>query len=83
MPTGGDEVPQLSLYIDAETLKKISLAAKIENLSVSKFVVKKLNESMHDSWPTKYEELFGSITDETFERHDQLSFNDDTVRQTL
>ena len=76
-------MPQLSLYIDEETLKKISLAAKIENLSISKFVVKKLNESIHDSWPEKYDELFGSITDETFERHDKLRFNDDAARQTL
>ena len=76
-------MPQLSLYIDEKTLKKISLAAKIENLSISKFVVKKLNEAMHDSWPENYGELFGSITDETFGRNDQLCFEDDTPREAL
>ncbi|MBN1685155.1 MAG: hypothetical protein JW852_00795 [Spirochaetales bacterium] len=76
-------MPQLSLYIDEETLKKISLAAKIENLSISKFVVKKLNESMHDSWPENYGELFGSITDETFESNDRLNFEDDIPREAL
>ena len=76
-------MPQLSLYIDEKTLRKISIAAKIENLSISKFVVKKLNESMHDSWPENYGELFGSISDETFGRNDQLHFEDDTPREKL
>jgi hypothetical protein len=76
-------VPQLSLYIDENTLRKISLAAKIENLSISKFVVKKLNETMHDSWPENYGELFGSICDETFGINEQLHFEDETPRESL
>ena len=71
------EMPQLSLYIDEKTLNKISLAAKIENLSISKFVVKKLNESMHDSWPENYGELYGSISDESFNTTDSLKFKND------
>ena len=76
-------MPQLSLYIDQETLNKISLAAKIENLSISKFVVKKLNESMHDSWPENYGELYGSIDDESFDTADTLTFENDTPREQL
>ena len=42
---------QLSLYIDNNTLKKIELSAKIEHISISKFVVRKLNESFVTNWP--------------------------------
>jgi hypothetical protein len=34
-------MPQLSLYIDEETLKRIEAGADAENLSLSKYVVKK------------------------------------------
>ena len=44
-------MPQLSLYIDENTLEKMILAAKIEKISISKLVVKKLKESFHDKWP--------------------------------
>jgi hypothetical protein len=76
-------MPQLSLYIDAITLKKIEIAAKIEHLSISKFVVKKLNESLHDSWPDNFDSLFGSINDDTFSLIDQMNYNDDSQRENL
>jgi hypothetical protein len=76
-------MPQLSLYIDEKTLKKITLAAKIEKLSLSKFVVKKLNESMHDSWPDNFDKIFGSISDETFRPADDMKFENDVSREAL
>ncbi len=39
-------MPQLSLYIDKETLSKIEIAAKIEKLSLSKWVVSKLKDTI-------------------------------------
>ena len=41
-------MPQLSLYIDKETLKKLKIAARIEHLSISKYAVKKLNEFLKE-----------------------------------
>ncbi len=76
-------MPQLSLYIDEKTLKKIALAAKIEKLSVSKFVVKKLNESIHDTWPENFDKMFGSITDESFKEADSMKYEDDDSRESL
>ena len=55
-------MPQISLYIDNKTLKKIEIAAKLEHLSISKYVVRKLNETMNKSWPENYPNLFGSIS---------------------
>ena len=76
-------MPQLSLYIDELTLKKIELAAKIEHLSISKFVVKKINESLHDSWPDGYDQLFGAISDDSFVSPDSLQYSDDLPRESL
>lgn len=38
-------MPQLSLYIDEKTLKKIETGAKMEHLSISKYVVRKLDKT--------------------------------------
>jgi hypothetical protein len=74
-------MPQLSLYIDENTLEKIVLAAKIEKTSISKLVVKKLKESFHDKWPNNYDKLFGSITDKTFDTVGKLDFESDIARE--
>ena len=76
-------MPQLSLYIDEETLKKVAVAARIENVSISKFVVKKLNESMYGSWPSNFEKTFGSVADDSFTIADDVSFEHDTKRESL
>ena len=74
-------MPQLSLYIDENTLKKIELAAKIEKISISKLVVKKLNESFQDKWPENFEKLFGSVTDKTFDIPERMSSENDLKRE--
>ena len=60
-------MPQLSLYIDEDTLKAIELAAKAERTSLSKWVVARLRKSMRGSWPANYEALFGALRDPTFD----------------
>lgn len=76
-------MPQLSLYLNENILKKLEIASKIEHLSISKFVVKKLTESLNSSWPSNYDELFGSISDETFKVDKIMSFKNDSKREEL
>ena len=76
-------MPQLSLYIDKDTLKKIEIAAKLEHMSLSKYVVSKLNDNLVNSWPENYEDLFGSIGDETFEVNAEENFASDAPREGL
>ncbi len=76
-------MPQLSLYLNENILKKLEIASKIEHLSISKFVVKKLTESLNSSWPSNYDELFGSISDETFKVDKTMSFKNDSKREEL
>lgn len=76
-------MPQLSLYIDEKTLHKIELAAKIEHLSISKYVVRALNKSMSDTWPASFTNLYGSIDDESFEVERSTDFSHDGRREPL
>lgn len=59
-------MPQLSLYIDDETLLKIETAAKINKTSISKWVSERLRESLANTWPDNYCSLFGSVEDDSF-----------------
>ena len=76
-------MPQLSLYIDENTLKQIELAARIEHLSLSKWVVSKLKNTLNNSWPNNFDNLFGAIQDDTFKIPKQLNFKDDTPMEEL
>lgn len=74
---------QLSLYIDEETLRRVETAARLENVSVSKYVVRKLNESMSVSWPQNYEKLFGSVQDTSFAAERPKDFENDAPRERM
>ncbi|MDX9802111.1 MAG: toxin-antitoxin system, antitoxin component [Spirochaetia bacterium] len=76
-------MPQLSLYIDEITLRKIELAARIEKTSISRLVVKKLNESFQDKWPENFDKLFGSVNDKNFDIPDELAYDSDLKREEL
>ncbi|NCN09037.1 MAG: toxin-antitoxin system, antitoxin component [Leptospira sp.] len=76
-------MPQLSLYIDQKTLKKIEDAAKKEKVSISQWAKSKLINSFENTWPDQYFHLYGSIQDESFEKPNQLDFQEDQVRDKL
>lgn len=76
-------MPQISLYIDKETLQKVEKAADAENLSVSKWVGKQLKKSLQTSYPEDFQNLFGSIGDESFTVPERESSNADTKRESL
>ncbi len=73
-------MPQISLYIDEPTLKKIEQAAAKERLSISKWVAKQLRAQVEAVYPPQYEELFGSVTDDSFCRPPEPAFNSDSPR---
>lgn len=76
-------MPQLSLYIDDETLSKIEIAAKISKTSISKWVSERLRESLANSWPENYESLFGAVNDDTFTIEKHKNFSGDLGREQL
>ena len=76
-------MPQLSLYIDKDTLNKIEKAAKNEKKSISKWVCNRLRQSLINTWPDDFFQLFGSIKDDSFKRPEQLSYNNDLPREKV
>ena len=76
-------MPQLSLYIDENTLSKIEMGAKIEHVSISKYVVRKLNESMSTAWPENYNNLYGIMDDDSFAVERIKDFSIDIKRESL
>ncbi len=76
-------MPQLSIYLDAETIKKIEKAAEIENTSISKWVRVRLTGHLDNSWPENYFSLFGSIKDDSFCAESINDFSEDVKREEL
>ena len=72
---------QLTVYIDEETRKKIEIAAKNANASISQWVKARLAEALQQTWPENYFELFGSLSGSDLRRPPQPRFQDDTPRQ--
>jgi hypothetical protein len=76
-------MPQISLYIDEKTMKKIENAAAREHLSISKWVAEQIKAKIEPIYPLNFEELFGSIKDESFKRPENLDFLDDSEKAQL
>ena len=76
-------MPQISLYIDKETLKKVEKAALTAKTSISTWVGKQLRKSLRTSYPEDFQNLFGSIQDKTFTAPERKSFVTDAKRESL
>jgi hypothetical protein len=74
-------MPQISLYIDEDTLKKVERRAKQDSLSVSKWVGKSIKKSISDEYPEGFLDHFGSLKDIPFERPPQGKFENDAPRE--
>lgn len=74
-------MPQISLYIDEATLKKIERAARKKRVSISKWVADQLRARLDAVYPPQFADLFGSIRDESFTRTDQADFTNDATRE--
>ena len=73
-------MPQISLYIDEKTLKKVEIAAKKKHLSISKWVAEQIRSKLDPIYPSDYEKLFGSIKDHTFVKPETPHFENDAKR---
>jgi hypothetical protein len=76
-------MPQISLYIDEKTLRKIENAAKRQHISISKWVADQIRVKVEPVYPVDYEKLFGSISDGTFVRPPEPSHDLDIQREGL
>jgi len=74
-------MPQISLYIDEATLKKVESAASREHVSISRWVADQIRSKVDPVYPKDFEDLFGSLSDESFVRPGQNGFQSDSNRE--
>ena len=67
---------QVSLYLDQEVLDTAKHNARIERISLSRYVAKALVKNNEAGWPQGYWDLFGAMTDATFVRPDDIPFSE-------
>ena len=74
---------QLTVYIDDETRRRIELAARRANTSVSQWVKERLSSALETEWPRGYFDLFGALKDADLERPAQPGSAEDVDRELL
>jgi len=74
-------LPQISLYIDESTLRKVESAAARQNVSISKWVAEQIRAKVEPVFPKNFEALFGSVSDESFYRPFDLQSDTDSRRE--
>ena len=76
-------MPQVSLYIDKETLEKMEAQARKNHTSLSRWVGNSLKHLIKGDYPEGFFGLFGSVKDDTFGRPEHLSFGTDSRREVV
>lgn len=74
---------QISLYIDDKTLKMVENAASRQHMSVSKWVAEQIRARLVPAYPPGFEDLFGSVKDDTFKAPPRVGFDADVDRASL
>ena len=60
-------MPQLSLYLDDETMERLRLNAQASKTSLSKYVSSMLSDQPQTTWyPEGYFDLYGCLSDTDF-----------------
>jgi len=67
-----------NLFVTGQAVRPV-----VEKPSLSKYVVKKLDESITNSWPGNYDSLFGSMDDASFVEPESQSFAQDRPSPSL
>lgn len=66
-------MPQLSLYLNDETMRLLRSDVKNEQTSISKYVSQLINRNASNSWPQGYwTEVYGCLDDDSFTVPDEL-----------
>jgi len=72
-------MPQVSLYLDEQSMTSLRTKAKRENMSLSKYVSSILADARASAWPESFWSVYGALTDESFVRPQQPDAKLDAV----
>ncbi len=76
-------MPDISVSIDARTLREVEELAQEAGLSISSYVASILREKSNTGWPESFFSLFGSLSDDSFVRPEDTLFKDEIPRDSL
>lgn len=76
-------MPQISLYVDEETLRKVESAAQQRHISISKWVSEQIRSKLEPIYPLGFEDLYGSVAPDEIQRPSQGSLEQDAIRERL
>ena len=76
-------MPQLSLYLDSDMHQKLEARALLSKTSVSKFVTTILKTHFSKGWPEGFQNVYGSISDESFAKQEVPDWSLDIPRESL
>ena len=71
-------MPQLSLYLEDDTMDILRQDATREGVSLSKHASRVIRENNVSAWPKGFFDLYGALDDETFVAPPELSWEDDS-----
>ena len=76
-------MPQVTIYLDEDTQKRVKKAARAEGTSLSKWIAASLREKTESTWPKAFLELAGAFPG--FPTLEQLRRyrRSDTTRESL
>jgi len=76
-------MPQLSLYLDDEIHHELETRAMLSKTSISKLVISTLKTYFSKNWPDGFQNIYGSITDESFVKQEVPDWSLDVPRESL
>ncbi|MGH8659924.1 MAG: CopG family transcriptional regulator [Gammaproteobacteria bacterium] len=76
-------MPQLNLYLDQDTARKLKAVAKVSGLSQSKWVAKVIRERVSDEWPPLLATLAGAWPDIPEAEDLRQGLGQDSLREPL
>jgi len=74
---------QVTIYLEDEVEEKMSVAAKSEQISKSKWVAALIKEKVASEWPESIARLAGAWKDLPLAEEDRANLGQDVERETL
>lgn len=76
-------MPQLTIYLDEDTQKRVRKAARAEGVSFSRWIAASLREKTESTWPKAFLDLAGAFPDFPAPEDLRRQGRDDTRREAL
>lgn len=74
---------QISIQVDARTLKALEITAAKRHTTISKWIEERIHYELKQKWPENYFSLFGSLDEDDLYEPPEIPFKHETTRENL